>query len=51
MDNGVPVHLKGGPMDKVLYYSTLILCGVGTIGCLELFYTMSFPKKPDDGSC
>ncbi|KAK4303947.1 hypothetical protein Pmani_024073 [Petrolisthes manimaculis] len=43
--NNVPIHLKGGPVDKVLFGSTLILCAVGVAGCFRFFYEMSFPKK------
>ncbi|KAK4300402.1 hypothetical protein Pmani_027389 [Petrolisthes manimaculis] len=36
--NNVPIHLKGGPVDKVLFGSTLILCAVGVAGCFRFFY-------------
>ncbi|XP_077285672.1 cytochrome c oxidase subunit 7A1, mitochondrial-like [Arctopsyche grandis] len=29
VENDVPVHLKGGPMDKVFYYATGIACTMG----------------------
>ncbi|XP_069196148.1 cytochrome c oxidase subunit 7A2, mitochondrial-like [Procambarus clarkii] len=43
--NNIPVHLKGGPIDKVLFGSTLVLCAVGLAGCFQFFYSMAFPKK------
>ncbi|XP_037788866.1 cytochrome c oxidase subunit 7A1, mitochondrial-like [Penaeus monodon] len=45
--NSVPIHLKGGPLDKVLFGATLVMCTVGLTGCLSFFYDMSFPKKSD----
>jgi len=45
IDDGTPIHLKGGPMDAILYYATLGLCGVGMIGVVEYIYRASFPKK------
>ncbi|XP_066976207.1 uncharacterized protein [Macrobrachium rosenbergii] len=44
----IPIHLKGGPTDKVLFASTAVLCAVGLTGCLSFFYDMSFPKKSED---
>lgn len=46
--DNIPIHLKGGPVDKVLFGSTLVLCAVGLAGCLQFFYRMSFPKKIQD---
>jgi len=45
VDDGVPIHLKGGPLDKVLYYTTLVGCGLGLAWCAEYYYTAAFPKK------
>jgi len=45
IEDGVPVHLKGGTMDRILYYSSMLLIAVGLAQCLEFFYTQSFPKK------
>lgn len=45
IDNGMPIHLKGGVMDNLLFLSTLGLNGVGLFMCFQFFYTMSFPKK------
>ncbi|XP_064121276.1 uncharacterized protein LOC135225758 [Macrobrachium nipponense] len=44
----IPIHLKGGPTDKVLFASTVVLCAIGLTGCLSFFYDMSFTKKADD---
>lgn len=46
--DGVPIHLKGGPMDKGLYFVTLGLCLVGVIGCMHTVYKFGFPQKPSE---
>ncbi|XP_059617081.1 cytochrome c oxidase subunit 7A1, mitochondrial-like [Phlebotomus argentipes] len=43
--NGVPVFLKGGPLDKVLFGTTVFLCGVGILCFANMVYTMGFKKK------
>ncbi|XP_021945413.1 cytochrome c oxidase subunit 7A2, mitochondrial [Folsomia candida] len=45
IDDGTPIHLKGGPFDRVLYYATMVGCGIGVAGCFEYIYRASFPKK------
>uniref|UniRef100_A0A6M2DGY7 Putative cytochrome c oxidase subunit viia n=1 Tax=Xenopsylla cheopis TaxID=163159 RepID=A0A6M2DGY7_XENCH len=45
IDNGVPVHLKGGPFDKVLYQITMGLCVVATCISAKMIYELAFPKK------
>ncbi|KAK3868119.1 hypothetical protein Pcinc_004739 [Petrolisthes cinctipes] len=45
VDNGVPIHLKGGVVDNFLFLSTLGVTAVGLGMCFQFFYTMSFPKK------
>ncbi|CAL8090743.1 unnamed protein product [Orchesella dallaii] len=45
IDDGVPIHLKGGAFDRALYYATLVGCGVGTIMCFQYYYSAAFPKK------
>lgn len=37
-DNGKPVFLKGGPMDNILYRLTLVLCVLGVVGDLMLWF-------------
>ncbi|KAH8407215.1 hypothetical protein KR222_010538 [Zaprionus bogoriensis] len=37
-DNDKPVFLKGGSMDNILYRLTLILCIVGTLGDVLLWF-------------
>ncbi|KAM3964114.1 uncharacterized protein ACR2FA_001594 [Aphomia sociella] len=44
-DDDVPVHLKGGPMDGILYRLTMALCLVGLAGILHTVYGHAFPKK------
>jgi len=41
----LPVHMKGGPIDKVLFGITMALCVIGTAYSLQTLYVMSFPKK------
>ncbi|XP_068021251.1 cytochrome c oxidase subunit 7A2, mitochondrial [Melanerpes formicivorus] len=44
-DNGIPVHLKGGPMDGVLYRLT---AGISLFGAAYVLYKLaeiSMPKK------
>ncbi|XP_004526675.1 cytochrome c oxidase subunit 7A1, mitochondrial [Ceratitis capitata] len=43
--NNVPVFLKGGPADKVLFGLTVGLCGLGIVSMLEMIYTLGFKKK------
>jgi hypothetical protein len=44
-DDGVPVHIKGGPVDKFLFGITLALCAVGTIASFHTLYVMAYPKR------
>jgi len=44
-DDGVPIHLKGGQRDKILYYTTLLLCALGLEECGRYYYGAAFPKK------
>lgn len=39
-DNGLPVHLKGGPADRMLMNLTFALCGIGLLGFTKLIYDM-----------
>ncbi|CAL8111337.1 unnamed protein product [Orchesella dallaii] len=45
VDNNVPIHLKGGTTDMVLYYATLVGCAVGIVECFRYYYSAAFPKK------
>jgi len=45
VDNGVLVHLKGGPVDRILYMITIGICGYGLLLCGKLYFDLSFPKK------
>lgn len=44
--DGKPIFLKGGPMDKVLFLSTLGLCGFGLLSAFSFIIGSAFPKKP-----
>ncbi|XP_020513221.1 cytochrome c oxidase subunit 7A1, mitochondrial [Labrus bergylta] len=44
-DNGLPVHIKGGTGDMLLYWATMTLTLTGT--CYSLYWLLcaSMPKK------
>lgn len=44
-DDGVPVYLKGGKMDVILYKTTLALSGVALVACFYTLYSMIYPQK------
>ncbi|XP_036041924.1 cytochrome c oxidase subunit 7A2, mitochondrial-like [Onychomys torridus] len=44
-DNGVPVHLKGGVSDSLLYRLTMGLTGGGTAYAIYMLVMAVFPKK------
>ncbi|XP_018530179.1 cytochrome c oxidase subunit 7A2, mitochondrial [Lates calcarifer] len=44
-DNGLPVHLKGGPADALLYRTTMTLTVFGTGYVLYELWNAAFPKK------
>ncbi|CAG9785505.1 unnamed protein product [Diatraea saccharalis] len=44
-EDDVPVFLKGGPMDGILYRLTMALCIVGLIGVGHTVYIHAVPKK------
>ncbi|XP_058818697.1 uncharacterized protein LOC131681732 [Topomyia yanbarensis] len=46
--SSLPVFLKGGPADRILFLSTCALCGVGILGCLKFIYQMGFTGKKSD---
>ncbi|NXI05335.1 CX7A2 oxidase, partial [Pachycephala philippinensis] len=46
-DNGLPVHLKGGAKDALLYRTTAGLTVFGTIYALYYLLVSSLPKKPN----
>ncbi|XP_044732974.1 cytochrome c oxidase subunit 7A, mitochondrial-like isoform X2 [Chrysoperla carnea] len=43
--DGLPVFLKGGPVDKVLFGLTMSLCAVGVALSFKVYYDLSYPKK------
>lgn len=49
-NNNLPVFLKGGLFDRVLFYSTLGLAGLGLFGRIEFICCMAFPPKPESNS-
>ncbi|XP_011381845.1 cytochrome c oxidase subunit 7A1, mitochondrial isoform X2 [Pteropus medius] len=44
-DNDLPVHLKGGGTDNILYRLTMALCLGGTVYSLYCLGWASFPHK------
>uniref|UniRef100_A0A8D1CSC3 Cytochrome c oxidase subunit 7A1, mitochondrial n=1 Tax=Sus scrofa TaxID=9823 RepID=A0A8D1CSC3_PIG len=44
-DNDLPVHLKGGATDNILYRVTMTLCLGGTVYSLYCLGWASFPHK------
>ncbi|NXG20956.1 CX7A2 oxidase, partial [Grallaria varia] len=44
-DNGLPVHLKGGAKDALLYRATMCLTVFGTVYALYYLAVASMPKK------
>ncbi|XP_053612576.1 uncharacterized protein LOC128676471 [Plodia interpunctella] len=44
-EDDVPVFLKGGPVDGILYRLTLALCVVGLVGIGHTVYDHAFPKQ------
>ncbi|KXJ71922.1 cytochrome c oxidase subunit 7A, mitochondrial [Aedes albopictus] len=46
--DGKPVHLKGGPVDQVLFGTTIVLSLVGLLGIGKLIFELSYPAKQDE---
>ena len=46
-DDNVPIFLKGGEFDKILFYTTLGLCGLGLARSFGFIIGMAFPGKKD----
>uniref|UniRef100_A0A8C5JNV0 Cytochrome c oxidase subunit 7A2, mitochondrial n=1 Tax=Junco hyemalis TaxID=40217 RepID=A0A8C5JNV0_JUNHY len=46
-DNGLPVHLKGGAKDSMLYRTTAGLTLFGTMYTVYYLLVSSMPKKPN----
>ncbi|XP_012598613.1 cytochrome c oxidase subunit 7A2, mitochondrial [Microcebus murinus] len=46
-DDGIPVHLKGGVADAILYRLTMVLTVGGTAYAIYQLAVASFPKKQD----
>lgn len=47
VDNGLPVHVRGGIVDKVLMVATYIVCGLGLLDCCRVYYVLSYPAKEE----
>ncbi|NXP90675.1 CX7A2 oxidase, partial [Passerina amoena] len=46
-DNGLPVHLKGGAKDSLLYRTTAGLMLFGSVYTVYFLLVSSMPKKPN----
>ncbi|XP_048351684.1 cytochrome c oxidase subunit 7A2, mitochondrial [Sphaerodactylus townsendi] len=44
-DNGLPVHLKGGIADVLLYRATMTLSVLGTVYVVYELFMAAMPKK------
>ncbi|XP_077367180.1 cytochrome c oxidase subunit 7A2b [Festucalex cinctus] len=47
MDDGLPVHLKGGTWDGLLYRTTMTLSMLGAGYVVYVLWKISFPQKKD----
>ncbi|KAM8736758.1 cytochrome c oxidase subunit 7A2a [Acanthopagrus schlegelii] len=45
-DNGMPIHLKGGSKDALLYRATMTLTVFGGGYVVYVLFTAAMPKKP-----
>ncbi|XP_036928533.1 cytochrome c oxidase subunit 7A2, mitochondrial [Acanthopagrus latus] len=45
-DNGMPIHLKGGLKDALLYRATMTLTVFGSGYVVYVLFTAAMPKKP-----
>uniref|UniRef100_A0A3B3Z0X2 Cytochrome c oxidase subunit 7A1, mitochondrial n=1 Tax=Poecilia mexicana TaxID=48701 RepID=A0A3B3Z0X2_9TELE len=46
-DNGLPVHIKGGTSDVLLYRATMLLTVAGTCYSIYWLLVASMPKKKE----
>ncbi|XP_042242359.1 cytochrome c oxidase subunit 7A2, mitochondrial-like [Homarus americanus] len=46
MPNGLPVHVKGGPIDTLLYVFTAAVCFIGFVESCRVYYVLSYPTPP-----
>ncbi|XP_020784956.1 cytochrome c oxidase subunit 7A2, mitochondrial-like [Boleophthalmus pectinirostris] len=46
-DNGMPVHLKGGSSDSLLYRTTMVLTVMGAGYVVYELVTAAFPQKKE----
>ncbi|XP_041717109.1 cytochrome c oxidase subunit 7A2, mitochondrial [Coregonus clupeaformis] len=46
-DNGIPIHLKGGVSDAILYRTTMALTILGSAYVIYELVCAAFPKKKD----
>lgn len=47
LPNNLPVHVRGGTVDNVLYAVTAIVCAVGLAECFRVYYVLSYPQTPE----
>ncbi|XP_063040584.1 cytochrome c oxidase subunit 7A2, mitochondrial-like [Engraulis encrasicolus] len=46
-DNGIPIHLKGGTKDALLYRTTMTLTILGSAYVVYELFSAASPKKPE----
>ncbi|CAB1342758.1 unnamed protein product [Coregonus sp. 'balchen'] len=46
-DNGIPIHLKGGVSDAILYRTTMALTILGSAYVIYELVCAAFPKKKE----
>lgn len=44
-NDGLPIFLKGGPSDRILYYITVVLAFLGVTNTFAFIYQRAFPEE------
>lgn len=47
-NDNVPVFLKGGTRDKILFYLTVSLAGLGVLGAFKFIWDKAQPPSMDE---
>lgn len=47
LPNNLPVHIRGGAVDNILYSLTIFVCAVGLAECFRVYYVLSYPQKTE----
>ncbi|XP_070577186.1 cytochrome c oxidase subunit 7A2, mitochondrial-like [Ptychodera flava] len=46
--NNIPIHLKGGVIDRILYTTTMVAAAGGTVWTFYEIFKASFPQPKQD---